>query len=737
MNFAERAAPYAAMGARVHPLMPGSKKPLVDDWPAKASADPAQLAAWGQSWPDANVGVVCGEAVSVIDIDGPEGWEPLRGVLGVGSDLASYALGAVETPRGRHIYVPASLGFRRRIGVLPHLDILGRGGYVVGAGSVLADGGEYVVELPLDLNRQIDTSPWERLREALDRPRDVETPDSQPWDGQPPTADEQAYLDTALESACEAVAGASEGERNHTLNREAYGLYRLAAGTALDAHTVTVRLTEAADAAGLEDEEINATLRSAASTASKKPRSVPERGPRLTPELFAPNSAQEGAEAPSESRPPQAARSSWEAVDFGPYLDGTHQAPEPTQFAREDGVCLFYSGLTHSLHGESESGKSWVALHVCVEQLRAGRHVLYCDYESDAASIVQRLRVLGATDSEISELFHYVQPETAPTREAEAFQALLEAHPYALAVIDGVTESLGIAGRETVSNDDVTRWANELPNRIAKTGAAVVQIDHVTKDAGTRGRFAIGGQAKMASITGAAYVVEVRRPLGRGRIGELTLRVAKDRPGYVRGHAGHYRAADRTQEAARFVLDSTGDSARVFVHAPAAETEGQPETGQRRLTTIMEQLSRMIEDSAEPLTFNELRKRSESREGYVRRALTSLISEGHVSVQTGARNSQLHTSERPYRAADDPHSDEYRGGGDSHRLQSTVTVSQSKDWGDGDSHHRLRGDSGRQSETVPSNPAESLPLAGHARPDAPPPRRAPVGFRGFVDEADR
>ena len=137
---------------------------------------------------------------------------------------------------------------------------------------------------------------------------------------------------------------------------------------------------------------------------------------------------------------------------------------------------------------------------------------------------------------------------------------------YALAVIDGVTDALGIFGCSTIDNDDVAGWIRTVPKQIAaRTGAAVVLIDHVTKDTSTRNRWAIGGQAKMAGLTGAAYTVEVVEPLGRGMRGEVVL---KDREGPSRGGASALRvvqARDRTQEAARIVVDSTGESPTVSI----------------------------------------------------------------------------------------------------------------------------------------------------------------------------
>jgi hypothetical protein len=47
-----------------------------------ATRDPAVVAAWRRRWPTANVGLRCGEAFFVLDVDGPEGWHTLTGLLG-------------------------------------------------------------------------------------------------------------------------------------------------------------------------------------------------------------------------------------------------------------------------------------------------------------------------------------------------------------------------------------------------------------------------------------------------------------------------------------------------------------------------------------------------------------------------------------------------------------------------------------------------------------------------------
>jgi len=47
-----------------------------------------------------------------------------------------------------------------------------------------------------------------------------------------------------------------------------------------------------------------------------------------------------------------------------------------------------------------------------------------------------------------------------------------------------------------------------LARPITDTGAALVEVDHVAKNRETRGRFAIGGQQKLAGVA-VAYGVEV------------------------------------------------------------------------------------------------------------------------------------------------------------------------------------------------------------------------------------
>jgi hypothetical protein len=72
-----------------------------------------------------------------------------------------------------------------------------------------------------------------------------------------------------------ALGRATPGQRNHTLNRCAFKVYRYVAGGVLDDQQVTAAFTQAALAIGLEAAEVARTLASARAAGLANPRSLP------------------------------------------------------------------------------------------------------------------------------------------------------------------------------------------------------------------------------------------------------------------------------------------------------------------------------------------------------------------------------------------------------------------------------------------------------------------------------
>lgn len=296
-----------------------------------------------------------------------------------------------------------------------------------------------------------------------------------------------------------------------------------------------------------------------------------------------------GASEASRARVDEEQESSWKPIELKDYYDGLFQAPVATILNRTDGHGLIYTGRVHSIYGESESGKSWVAQIASAEMLKSDKKVIYIDFESDPIDIVNRLKALGVSRANLLQYFTYIRPDGPRDVDDPYWQSILEPNSATLIIIDGVTESLTMWGGETKDNDAITRWMRIFPRTVATaSGAAVVLIDHITKNAETRGRFAIGGQAKLATIDGAAYLVEPLEALSPGRIGSLTMRVTKDRPGFIRKISGMWRKSDRTQEAAIITIDSTKAQMQYVIAVPLAEDEYESNKELKKLKEIAE-----------------------------------------------------------------------------------------------------------------------------------------------------
>jgi len=341
----------------------------------------------------------------------------------------------------------------------------------------------------------------------------------------------------------------------------------------------------------------------------------------------------------------------WVPADLGAVLDGTHEPEVASLMPREDGVCLLYAGRVHSFHGESESGKSMLAQLECARVLRTGGRATYIDFESDAVTVVTRLLAMQVPPTQLKTHFSYIRPDAPPSDaiEREPFEALMSA-PCDLAIIDGVTEAMGVFGtvEKSTENDQVALWLRRFPRQLAvRTGAAVVLVDHVTKNADTRGRFAIGGQQKMNGLDGTAYVIEVRKPLGRGMTGAVSMRIGKDRPGSIRPHCGVWRASDRTQEATYVVISSgpDGGDIRAQFRQPRADV---PALGQ-----LMEAVSIYLEGQPEPASQNQIVNAVTGKEKEIRYAANALAEQGFVEIARGPNSALLHKSLAPYRMPKD------------------------------------------------------------------------------------
>ncbi len=318
----------------------------------------------------------------------------------------------------------------------------------------------------------------------------------------------------------------------------------------------------------------------------------------------------------------------WQPVNLGPVLDGTYQPPQPTVGRRKDGAGMLYPGRAHTVVSETEGGKTWLALSWAVDEMNAGHHVVYIDFEDDEGGVVGRLLLLAAHPDVIRERFHYLRPDMALGSgvNRDDLDRVLSAYEPTLGVIDSVTEAMTVHGLNPLDNADAATFGRLLPRRITEAGAACASLDHVTKATEGRGRYALGAVHKLNALNGAAYLLENRTAFGVGLTGRSTVRIAKDRPGQLRRNA----------------LPSTGgsywfgDLVLTSHHADLAEVSVEPpreHSDDFRPTILMGRISDALTEHG-PLAQRRLDIAVTGKAANIRAALDCLILDGYVSEKT-------------------------------------------------------------------------------------------------------
>lgn len=267
----DAAIEYARRGWSVFPVCPGTKRPACTHGVHDATDNPALLQdLWSKAGEDAGVAVACGgqSRLVVIDVDGALGEHFFAELVAKLGQLPPTL--TVRTPRGgRHLYFAfpgVSELPKNSVGkIAKKVDVRSAGGYVV---MPPTPGYTWTTEVaPAEL-----PPAWvEFLTDVPASPPNGNGNGSRPGGG---------YVGAALQRAVQAVAAASEGERNATLNREAYSLAGL---RELDDDVIASELLSAARQAGLPEREARKTIASGISAGRSAPRIVPEPSPAVAP----------------------------------------------------------------------------------------------------------------------------------------------------------------------------------------------------------------------------------------------------------------------------------------------------------------------------------------------------------------------------------------------------------------------------------------------------------------------
>jgi len=315
-------------------------------------------------------------------------------------------------------------------------------------------------------------------------------------------------------------------------------------------------------------------------------------------------------------------------------LDLEDESP-PAMLRREDGNSLLYAGKINAIFGESESGKTWLALEAIRQELAKNNIVFYLDFEDSARGILNRLKTMKVPTDKFK-FFRYANPDSKlEAGVGELMKTEIMSYLPSLIVVDGVNAAMNLMGLDLEKNKDATFFSQTILKPLRIGGAGILTIDHVTKSKDNRGNYAIGAQAKRADIDGAAFAVSVAMPFGRGIDGALDITCTKDRPGFVRAICPDAKTVGVAN------LRSLPDGGiSVSISGGAIVTSNADQR--------MEQISNFLEKHGYEMNFNDIKKRLRDEgigmgSDMVRVALDSLVAQGAVTVrQLGQKNLYSH-----------------------------------------------------------------------------------------------
>ncbi|EHJ97738.1 bifunctional DNA primase/polymerase [Agrobacterium tumefaciens] len=250
----------------------GEKTPLTPNGFKGATRFPRIIERWWSDWPDAAVGLPTGEKTGffALDIDnkpgGANGFDWLAEMEAEHGPLPDTA--RVTSPNGGlHIYFKYVVGTRNRGALGAGVDIRSEGGYVLAAGSTMANGRSYK---------------WETdTREIADAPAwllDLLLPKSAPAHTQYSlsAATNNAYVDAAVDRELADLAGAPMGTRNNALNDAAFSIGTIVGAGALGEAEARALLQDVARGWGRDWSRCCKTIENGLKAGIQNPRNIPE-----------------------------------------------------------------------------------------------------------------------------------------------------------------------------------------------------------------------------------------------------------------------------------------------------------------------------------------------------------------------------------------------------------------------------------------------------------------------------
>lgn len=478
LDFARR---LVALGVPVFACPPGGtvdgyKLPLA--WPSYRP-DLGRLAVWRPGYALAAVcGTHEGGGIDVIDVDPRNGGDltALLRALGEADAALPPVLAVIGTPSGgQHLYVPA--------------QGLGKGEIFQGvdyqAGTTEGAAGDRgFVWLPGTLRTPkgaTEARGYTVVHDALRAHDSPESPSFKRWVLERRAAAKPARADKpALSDGPVRVGGRDADATSYAASLRRRGFSRHEAEVAMASRWEAYE-QPAGDR--FELGEALAKLDSAWGKFEAREEPLDTEGFRAPVLALVPPTTDNPADAPPE--PERLAYLDWRALEANP-------APPVDWLV--DGVLV--AGRGHLLYSTTGQGKSLLGLEWAATLAKAGRRVLYCDWEnSPEHDVWPRLVAMGFKAEDLEALRYLSFPSFAPLDVTGAqLLAAVEDQEVEFVVLD--TASRTIRGPEN-DNDTWNAWDRNTGVPLRRLGVGFLRMDHAGKDVE---RGARGGSAKGTDV---------------------------------------------------------------------------------------------------------------------------------------------------------------------------------------------------------------------------------------------
>jgi KaiC/GvpD/RAD55 family RecA-like ATPase len=255
---------------------------------------------------------------------------------------------------------------------------------------------------------------------------------------------------------------------------------------------------------------------------------------------------------------------------------------------------LLLKGAVHWILGPTEVAKTWLALLLAVECVKAGKRVLYIDLENGADIVGERIDLLGWEPGNLDRDLVYYDESNLRTDAAslKAYDDYLDEITPALAVFDASRGLLTSLGLEENENDDLETFHQKILRPLRKRGITVVVIDHVPLSDPKRAR---GATRKMDSAD-VVWAMKRNKPFDQTSVGEIQLDRMKARrgglPKTVRFSIGTgengfmLRRSDGTIETPEPTDDLTATQRKIYEHVRDAGEAGATRKEIHRATGV-------------------------------------------------------------------------------------------------------------------------------------------------------